>query len=151
MNRDSKRKVRNLSKRVHETGAKRSWSRPWVNHLYFSLSLLLPDHVLSDSYQLSWVCFNGVLGGELEKYVDIHGRITIKVVVPSCQKNDDENRNIILFEDDKVLDLLLFFFSLSDGCCHLLSTTLSAHFLKENHSITFLWSYCITEIIPLFC
>jgi len=56
------------------------------------------------------VCFNGVLGGELEKYVDIHGRITIKVVEPSCQKNDDENRNIILFEDDKVLDLLLFFF-----------------------------------------
>lgn len=56
------------------------------------------------------MCFNGVLGGELEKYVDIHGRITIKVVVPSCQKNDDENRNIILFEDDKVLDLLLFFF-----------------------------------------
>lgn len=50
------------------------------------------------------MCFNGVLGGELEKYVDIHGRITIKVVVPSCQKNDDENRNIILFEDDKVLD-----------------------------------------------
>lgn len=60
------------------------------------------------------MCFNGVLGGELEKYVDIHGRITIKVVVPSCQKNDDENRNIILFEDDKVLDLLLFFFSLSE-------------------------------------
>lgn len=111
MNRDSKRKVRNLSKRVHETGAKRSWSGPWVNHLYFSLSLLFLNHVLSNSWQLSWVyCLNGVLGGELERYADIHGRITIKVVVPSCQKNDDEDRNVSLFEDDKVLDLLLFFF-----------------------------------------